>query len=202
MALDDQETNYYSDMIPVVSSNQYFKLYPGLTRKDETHKGHGTCTDDRGNSICGVYQFTITNPSTTVAQTVTGSLTVTSNEFPIMTETSKSNIHYAVFKGTADKVLGKYDVTQAATTNVANANDGDIIVAKTALGAIDDTNVWTNTQQLLQPLGEQSYTLVVWLEENADKNAGDQGAVFTASIKFDTGSGSGVTGTLSAGGAA
>ena len=56
LSLDDEEYNFYTDLIPVDAENQYFAAYPGLTalNPDKSNKGKGTCTDDLGNSICGV----------------------------------------------------------------------------------------------------------------------------------------------------
>ena len=191
----DEKDNFYTDMIPVDSDDTNFKLYPGLTARDASKGtvGKGTCTDDRGNAICGVYEFTINNPSTTVAQTVNGSLTVVKNGF--------TNLKYAVFKGSAAAIKeakGGFDVNQTTAKKVDEAAIGELVVLKDTFGVKDDTDTWTNTQQLLQPTASQTYTVVVWLEEAADANNAEQGQLFSANIKFDTGTGSGVTGTLSA----
>jgi len=210
LSLVSEQTNYYTDMIPVASTNANFKLYPGLTKKNleaepDPILGKGTCTDDRGNAICGIYEFGIKNPSDTVTQTVYGSLEVKATDFPVIEGTGKTNVHYAVFKGTAAQVAAatdKFTVTGTAK-DVDEAALGGLVVAKAALGAKDDlhgqTTDWKNTEQILAPGATQMYTIVVWLEENGDKNSGDQGKMFTAAIKFDTSAGgSGVTGTLSA----
>ena len=194
-------------MIPVDADSAYFAAYPGLTKMltDKSNKGKGTCTDDLGNSICGVYQFTITNPSPTVAQTVYGSLEVKSNNFPVVAD-GKTNIHYAMFKGTAAEVADKDGFAVNGTAkDVTEAAAGELVIPNTALPTSGTFNInnsdWSVTEQLLTAGGagaSQTYTIVVWLEEAGSDNVGDQGKIFNAAIKFDTSAGgSGVTGTLS-----
>ena len=209
LALEDESFNYYTDMIPVSTDTtdkygKYFHLYPGLTKKDATHKGQGTCTDESGNSICGVYEFTITNPSETVSQTVFGSLEIKTNDFPEMAATGESNVHYALFKGSVADVVAKGGFLVRGTgKKVTEAEAGELIVAKKGLeseGVHGQDTDWKNTEQELAPETGQEYTLVIWLEENGALNAEDQGAKFSAAIKFDTSAGgSGVTGVLMAG---
>lgn len=196
---------YASGLIPVNSANANFPKYPGLQVKDASHVGHGTCTDDNGDPICGIYSFGVTNPAN-VAQTVYGSLEVKAIDFPVNTTTpGKTNLHYAVFKGKASDVLNKYSVSGTPKTFDA-ANDGDLLVEKTAFGTgteIHDSKEgspqrnWANTATLLSPNETAYYTVIVWLEEAGANNSGDQDKKFKAGIKFDTSAGgSGVTGVL------
>jgi len=218
LALTGETRNFYSDLIPVATTGANlanFKAYPGLVNKvttgDNQIKGRGSnsCSDEVGNSICSVYQFTIGNPSTnTSSQRVYGRLEVTENKFPLMTADDvtggsvvaegKTNLHYAVFKGAASTLYGNFDLS--GTVGNVTDNGTKLIQGKTALGAKGSVETWTdNTSQLLAPGASQTYTIVVWLEENGAFNAGDQGKLFTAAVKFDTGSGQGVTGQLVAG---
>jgi len=69
------------------------------------------CRDVNGNNICSVYQFTVTNTSTTSTQRVYATLTPKSNTF--------TNLKFALFKGTAAQVEASekgWDVDGAAVT--------------------------------------------------------------------------------------
>jgi len=206
LRIKNESNNFYSDLIPVDSTNANFKAYPGLVKKTSTLKGRGTntCSDEVGNSICGVYQFTIENPSTnTSSQTVYGSMTVKSNGFPVMTSAAssgvtavgKSNLYYAVFKGAASSHYGNFDLN--GTVGKVTATNTKMVQGKTALGQANSFEDWkNNTEQLLAPGESQTYTILVWLEENGAFNSGDQTKTFTASIEFNTGTGKGVTAQL------
>ena len=202
LRMENEKRNFRTDMIPVDSDNEYFKLYPGListTEKTNGTVGKGTCSDDDGNAICGIYQFTIKNPSETVSQTVYGSMTVVESGF--------TNMWYAVFKGAADTIEASDDKfnVNASTQNTAvidengdEVEDGTLIIAKKVFEAAEEPDDWSDwTEQTLGPGDSQTYTVVVWLEDNGDQKA-EQGQTMTAAIKFDTGSGSGITGNLSA----
>ena len=124
-----------------------------------------------------------------------------------MDDTNASNVHYALFKGTAAEVKAKGGfLVRGVAKKVTEAAPGELIVSKKALeseGVHGQTTEWANTELQLTPKGtegaSQTYTLVVWLEENGSKNSGDQGKMFNAAIKFDTSAGgSGVTGSLAA----
>lgn len=57
-------------------------------------KSNQQCIDDNGNQICGVYVFTVGNPSPGTTQTIYGTLNVVTNEF--------SNLYFAIYKGNAN----------------------------------------------------------------------------------------------------
>ena len=176
-----------------------FASVPGVTAT--------SCKDNNLNSICSVYTFKISNPSATVAQTVYGSITVNVNEF--------ENLHYAVFVGNDEQIkasTNKYNVLGEATAaqtavgtskTAAEFTKGALIVSGGKVPAIGERTLWGgNSAVLLYPTGdatsrinEVDYTIVLWLEETgAEQN--EQGKKFNATITFDTGSGTGTTGTL------
>lgn len=127
------------------------------------------CVDDDGNEFCSVYQFTITNTST-VAQTVYATMTVTKNEFTTnalkpgeddctsyLTKTGesmycqKSNLAFAIFKGSSNDVEGTvtngdgWNVTDAAVTQtytadtaITNQTTAGNTVGTTVTGALGD----------------------------------------------------------------
>jgi len=201
-----------TNLIPVAAENTNFKNYPSL-------EANG-CIDDRGNEICSLYEFTVSNPAD-VAQTIYLTLVPASNTF--------TNLYFAAFKGSvsdittssasgADKfaVLSAFEAatsanvygTPTATTLAANTNlchaatrltsaSVDLTACSTTLTAAD-TNSTTD---------EATYTVLVWLQETGvsqnttDMTIDDVAATFAAGINVNTGSGTtGVTGVLSAAG--
>ena len=194
----NEDSNFRTDMIPVDADGN------GATfasfNDAEGVKGSG-CRDLVGNSICSVYQFTVQNPSETVAQTVVGSLKVVLNGF--------THLHYALFKGSDTEILateGKYnvDAQPAKTTIIDGTTQTDAakgtLIHKGVLGAANDEIKWDNTLERLDPEETTTYSVVVWLEEEGKENDVEQEQSFTASITFtsDTGKG-GVTGVLTSG---
>ena len=167
-----------------------------------------SCKDSNNNSICSVYSFKIQNPSETVAQTVYGSITVHENGF--------SNLHYAVFVGSDAQISAsdkKYNVLGTAGDaqdyigglgkTEAEFTNGGLIVTGGKVPEIGQRTEWgKRSAVLLYPdnptetrMNEVIYTIVLWLEETGEEQK-EQGKKFNASITFDTGTGTGTTGTL------
>ena len=122
----------------------------------------GNCIDDDGNEFCSVYEVTIKNPSETTAQTVFARMDVGTNSFGTNALTEgkttceyldktgedmycqKSNVAFAIFKGTAADVTN-WDVDGAVTTNwyssvagsVKNALNVDVTAVNTDAETID-----------------------------------------------------------------
>lgn len=208
LLIQDEQSNFRMDMIPVETvnnegvANTAFYTFPGLTATDGA-TGNGTCRDLVGNSICSVYQFTVKNPSETTAQTVVGSLKVSTN-------TGFENLYYAVFKGAASGITSynvngesQETVTTSGTTQTAAAA-GSVIVARKLIGDAgttydEDNSDWGNTTERLAPGGTTTYTVVIWLEETGE-NQEEQGQTFSAGITFTSDTGSGVTGILTTAG--
>ena len=57
------------------------KLGEGTDNRNTEAGGNGLCLDDNKNSICSVYTFMLGNPSTTTAQQVYATMTVSTNSF-------------------------------------------------------------------------------------------------------------------------
>ena len=209
-----------SNLVPMneaLWTNANISTYVGI--------GADMCIDAKGNSICSVYQFTVTNP-TSAAQTIFPTLTAASNGFV--------NLKYAVFKGPASTVaLGSGLNLSTATgtavsSNYASAsgtvqNDGTLIVAGTVAPAAGASHTSSGTSDTLDNMritlapnnGSITYTIVLWLHETGynqsdpdvtinttdatSHNTNEAGKTFAAGITFTTSSGTGgVTGVLSA----
>lgn len=206
-----------NDLIPVDETLEYFAStnYVGTTK----------CKDDNGNNMCSVFEFTVSNPSETTAQRIYGTLNVQTNTFPNNTGTvaagtldetmyeGKSNLAFAIFKGSASKnEITSYNVDGTAVTTVSDTlnniigTTGDMVMARTAVPSTTDLGDGetvsfdlTPLTQTLAPEGSVTYTIVMWLHETGMAQNGDQGKAFAAGLHFTTeGGGSGVTAVLSA----
>jgi len=170
-----------------------FYTFPGM--------GDDKCEDLNGNSICSVYEFTISNPSTTTAQRVTGSMTVTANGSGANVFT---NLKYAVFKGAAANITS-YNVNDTAWQAegfTSNGKAAGTLVYAGTVGAVSTTDNWTTINDLLGISGGGSntvtYTVVIWLEETGGEQNSEQGLPFAASMTFKSPQGSEVSGVLTA----
>lgn len=210
LAMLNEKRQFSKAMIPVDSSINSFGNYIGILNETADKKsantesiGLGTCTDNDGNAICGVYEFTINNPSS-VSQTVYGSI--------IVTEASPELTHmkYAVFKGSVEDIEKKAvsgtntKFVLGSDKKVADAQVGETVIGPRLFNVTkvsdafvkDDWSEWT--EQTLAPGGSTTYTVVFWLEEAQGDNVIEAGKMLTAEVTFDTGTTSGVTGNLTA----
>lgn len=203
LTLDGELWHTRTDMIPVETldedtntPNTLFYTFPGM-EDAEGETGAGTCRDLVGNGICSMYQFTITNPSKTTAQTVVGSFKTTQN-------TGFENLHYAVFRGAAEDI-DSYNVNATDTATVTYASDGitkieaidgTTVVGRRQIGDANTGDDWDTTEERLDPEESVTYTMVIWLEETKE-NQNEQGKLFSGGVTFTSDTGNGVTGILS-----
>lgn len=189
----------------------------------------GNCVDTDGNEFCSVYTFTIKNPSSTTSQKVYAQIDIASNTFTQNSDSGcttatdpycgKTNLAYAIFKGTDADVIGSdsgWNVTETAVTtkytpatNAATAAGntagtevtgklGDMVVGRTATKA-GESYTLPALEQTLKPGGEVTYTVLMWLHETDTNQEADEGKAFAAGITFSTSlGGSGVTAVLGA----
>lgn len=187
--------NFKTNLVPVASEDEKFESYVGLNSTK--------CVDDEGNGICGVYQFTVTNNGT-AAQPIYVTLEPSTNDF--------GNLYYAVYK-TADASVTDHTVatnfakdategghgTLTAQTTTGNAN---LIRTATRLDGTTAVDLTELTTTLAATNGTVTYTMVFWVQETQyDQNETDGGAAFAGKISVTTGTGSGLTGVIVAGGA-
>lgn len=207
------DTGIKGALIPVDETLSRFASVVGTGAND--------CKDDNGNNICSVYQFTISNPSTTASQRIYVTLTPNVNKF--------TNLRYAVFKGDNATIKASspyYDVDGTPVTTVSNATsniigaNGDLVISNATLTCDSTTPITLQPlEQVLAPSSSVTYTIVLWLHETgkdqsdtsliqapatnawctvgASGNTYEIGANFGATINVTTASGgTGVTGVL------
>lgn len=201
---DDKGLRLKTNLIPA----EYW-IAEYSTKTDWTGiEGNKECVDANGNEICGIYEFTIGNPSTTTAQDLYGSIKVVANDFTdlyfrIYDETGKEVVEPTAFSS-ADKdgVIKLSDLDQTLLASSLDkgktpAADGD---------SFDETKPSTYTLvegkdgQNRDAKNKRTYKMLIWIEEtNTNQTEGNAGKSFAGSIYFTTASGtSGVTGVIAA----
>ena len=80
---------------------------------------------------------------------------------------------------------------------------GGLIQSDKIVPRVGGTDVWNNAVFLLYADNANEarrdniqFTVVLWLEETGDSQEAEEGKTMTANITFDTGTGTGVTGSL------
>ena len=152
------------NLIPVDETLPGFATGGYIGNKDSEESGDFNCIDDDGNEFCSVYEVTVTNPSKTTAQTIYARIDVGTNDFPANAKTDgkdtceyldktgedmyceKSNIAFAIFKGTANDVNTKsanfWNVTSSVADNWYSSSGGTL---ENALGVSKSTTADANT---------------------------------------------------------
>ena len=210
---------YKTNLVPVDETTTEFAT--------KGYVGYDGCVDDNGNNFCSIFEFTLKNESATAYQTVYGTLNVATNTFPsnaadafssttnkTLDEAlyqSKSNLAFAIFKGSADKIeTWDVDGTAVTTPDASDDNavlyhivgeEGDMVQARTPIPTKTADNTVSfdldTLQQTLAPTQEVTYTILMWLHDTEYAQNGDMNQSFAAGLTFDTGSDGGVTAVLS-----
>lgn len=178
------------------------------TAKDATTGKYtsGSCLDNNKNEICSTYQFTITNDSPS-GTNVYGYVNQTA-------ATTIEDLYYAMYVGTPGaftNVWGNAGTAESYLTDNADlsgftgfgmiqgatkVNDSN---AGFKVGTADTDANWhriDNATVYLEAGQSVTYTIVLWIEETY-KNQEYKNMEFAGNIRFNTGTGSGVTGKLS-----
>ena len=196
----DENAGLKTNLIPVDETLTGFKNLPDITDQ--------ACKDSNQNNVCSTYQFTVTNPNP-AGTTIYISLKPQTNNF--------SNLHFAVFRGTADQVKAqtstKFTVTGTAQTEnkaptaltASDASIGKLVIADRAIAANSQTEI--KLPEISGTLlsgggGSVTYTVVLWVHETGtDQTSVDAGKNFAGQIYVTTvapgsGSANGITGVI------
>ena len=206
LRFEEVATGLKANLIPMDESNQFFVGHIG--------KASASCVDANSNNICSVYEFTITNPTTSNV-TIYPTFTANTNGF--------ANLKYAVFKGTADTIAAS-GVTLGGANPTSATTAGPLVVPMTPAptqgtshsGSASGTGNAVILNNMITELaggngttdgGSVTFTIVLWIHEiqndsgvtDGDQTAVDAGQSFAGTISFTTSNGTGgVTGELSA----
>ena len=193
---DTTGTLLKTNLIPAVEG---IATYAALDQDSTT--SNAQCVDDVGNSVCSVYQFTVTNTNTTTTQEVDFSIEVALNGF--------TNLKYKVYEGTASSLTSGLPSGTAST--VAATGTFPSVASGSAHETVQLAGLHKSLGTVASGNGKNNdvtYTMVIWLNEtNANQSAGENptspatneaGQNFAAQMKVTSGSGAGVTGVISA----
>lgn len=188
---DDTGTLLKTNLIPAMEG---IATYAALNQDNTTTNAQ--CVDDNGNSVCSVYQFTVTNTNTSTTQDVTFSVDVALNGF--------SNLKYKVYEGTASALTSGLP---SGTESTVKENGTFPAVASGSTHATVQLPGLNKTLGKSSPDNAVTYTMVIWLDETFEnQSAGanptspatnEAGQSFAAQMKVTSGSGAGVTGVIS-----
>lgn len=214
LGFSDVTTQLKANLIPASDTIAKF----GAT--DTAHiNSKGTCIDDNGNEVCGVYDFFVGNPSGTTAQKIYANITVVTNTFDalyftVLDETGTAVIPATSFKFDSDntnKTAGETK-TNADGTVTYTEKEGKAVLELNALtqtllasaSNISDTDKNDESKYDLKTEGLEKnfrkYKVIIWIRESGkDQTTADAGQAFSAGINITTGgSGTGVTGVIAA----
>jgi len=189
---DKTNTLLKSNLIP---AKEVIASYGGLNSTYIAQTGEDgkslQCVDDNGNSICSIYEFTVSNP-TNAAQDLTFTLNVVNNTF--------TNLKYKIYEGTAKPAQG---ATNGITYNLADDGRTEATSGNT-VEKIEDTFPSTGGSETLSAISgllagqtSKTYTMLIWIDEaNEKQNTEDAGKALTAGLTVSTGEGEGITGVI------
>lgn len=147
LSLSQNTTGIKYNLIPVDETLAGFATGGYVGNVDVDTPKSKNCIDDDGNEFCSVYEVTVTNPSGTTAQTIYARMDVATNTFPANTRDGgtaeaptcstlreghemycdKSNVSFAIFKGTAANVgdsTAKWDVDGSISDDWYSSDGG------------------------------------------------------------------------------
>ena len=174
--------------------------YVGSDGATTTLTGHGLCKDAYDNEVCGIYEFTIGNPTTSRME-IEGEVTSVINQF--------ENIWFAVYDETNTQVVTPKKFPQATQTVKLTGLEQGLVGSTNEKdnSSFDETDPTTytpivdksNPENATTETNVRTYKMVIWIQEiEDDQTTADSGKILTASIKFQTKGGAGVTGTIAA----
>ena len=160
---------------------------------------YSKCIDDKGNVVCGVYEFTLTNNGTNKAD-ITARVLPT----PIPTDDESGEPLYPSFTNLKYTL---YDITEVAVNEEETAGRvGERIGTGTPVQDENGQTVGTisytefkilPTATELKGNGTQKvYRLFIWLDEQGPANNPEQGAVFNGTVYIDVAGTQDITGTI------
>lgn len=166
------------------------------------------CIDQNNNEICGVYTFTIGNPSRTTAQNLFGEVVITENGFTDLHFTIYDELGNQVVKETKLPKTGTVPLTALEQKLLPSSSDVGKTDEADAKDTFDATNPTTytsiNDMTLAENKGKENnvrtYTMVLWIEETmTDQTETNSGMTFVGGVKFTTANDeTGVTGIIGA----
>ena len=157
------------------------------------------CVDDRGNVVCGVYEFTLTNNGTNKADItarVVPSTIPTDDETSLPLYPSFTNLKYTLYDITEvavneDEETGRVGERIGTGTPVQDENGQTV-------GTVSYTEfkILPTAAELPGNGSQKVYRLFIWLDEQGPANNPEQGAIFNGTVFIDVAGTQDITGTI------
>ena len=193
------------DMIP--SSNTVaMAAYSRWLNNESTTEGveYEKCVDDKGNVVCGVYEFTLTNNGTNkadiTAKVVPTAIPTGDDGEPLYP--SFTNLKYTLYDITevavnedesegrvGERIGSGVEVQDENGQTVGSIGYTEFKILPTAVelpGRVGDAAIG----------GQKVYRLFIWLDEQGPANNPEQGAVFNGTVFIDVAGTQDITGTI------
>ena len=219
----DEKGGLKYNLIPAAD---YLALFAGMNEdewfgEDEEKR----CIDENGNEICGIYEFTIGNPSFTTQQGLYGNVKVAVGD----EATKFANLYFAVYDENKEQVIGPTNFADADAEGVIALTEltQDLIPSSQDAGtdgkgkegfdemdpstytkvcktSKESTEVFLGTEATEDKpctiSNVRTYEMIVWIHEtDSDQTEADSGKMFAAGINFTSANDkTGVTGIISA----
>lgn len=179
-----------------VAQETYRRYLAGETYSKDLGDGETTdvpyeeCIDDNGYTVCGVYEFTLTNngvnPVDITAKVIPSSNTVTTTTTNEEGEEVETTTTYTEFQNLKYSL---YDVT-----GVTGTESGTEIV-KDGTIAYSEFQILTDAVTIGGNGTQKRYRLFIWLDEQGEANNAEQGAVFKGTVYINVPGAENITGT-------
>lgn len=207
----------------LIPADDYLALFAGMNEDEwygeDVEDGGDRCIDQNGNEICGIYEFTVGNPSFTTQQGLFGNVKVAAGE-----EGKKfTNLYFAIYqdgvqvmKPTAfssaseDGVISLTGLAENLIPSSMDKTNGSFkeldpsTYTKVCKTSLTSTEVFLATEATEDKpctvSNTQKYEMIVWIHEtHSDQTELDSGKIFAAGINFTSANDKqGVTGIITA----
>ena len=210
---DDVEHLKYN-LIPATNEIAHFAATNAAHIADLTK---GECKDDYGNEVCGIYIFTIGNPSTTTQQGLFGNIKIVAGTaetdfvnlwFEILDETGKTVVGPMAFNDALrnkENVIELTELTQQLSPSPAGTFDAEDPTKYPKVCTYGEVTNPDEVEEGKDPIlctqtNVRTYKMVMWIKEmDRNQTTEDSGKVFAAGINFTSANDkTGVTGVISA----
>ena len=204
----------------LIPAEDYLALFAGMNEdewygEDEDKR----CIDENGNEICGIYEFTIGNPSFTTQQKLFGNVKVVTGA----EETMFQNLYFSIYENGQEVMEatpfseindeGIIQLTGLANDLIPSSldksnddfdEDDPSTYTKVCKTSLDSSEVFLASEASAEKpctiSNTKTYEMILWIHETgSDQTEADSGKMFAAGINFTSAQGDvGVTGIISA----
>lgn len=175
---EDGDNLAVTDIIPSTKAIALETLRRALAKESgEDRMPYQQCIDNNKHTVCGVYEFSLTNNATSPAQ-LTAKIVPTEEE----EATKFTNLKYAL-----------YDISDVGDASTSNGTQ--LVESKTI--TYEPFDLFPESTVTVPGEGQvKKYRLFIWLDEQEEANNEEQGASFKGTIVIDTPDSGNITGDI------